>query len=412
MRYLKNYMPNKLSTQPKNNSNQKLNKNKQTIPPKKKGNPGKSGMSRDLSLSRKLQKAPFLHALCHPFDPNVLGIQVPDPFPFPTQTYHVHQTSVVGPPSSLTSGSVLFLPNPILSMVDLYHLNNLSLSNVCVTSTPMTPYSAVATVAASCYYGSVLPASLNSILSTYRVVSWGIKISNLQPELTATGRIIVALVPIGDTVPSYNSLRVHTLATGFTPVTGLSSAVLNSSSVLELPTAIELSVGDLLHGDLEISGMYTNSTFWSFKTTTLSAEAITGSSEGDDVVVTVATGSVVSFGFKDDTRCQGGSGIVVYFEGIPSTAQNAFQIETIYHLEGSPQLSSSTNSIPVPSQLPKSNIGPVVAIEASMTVANDPKNVFTFIKEGAHFLDDHKVEIVMAAGAVARFATYAAAALA
>jgi hypothetical protein len=389
-----------------------LQKGKQN-PQKKKGNPGKSGMSKDLGLLRKAQKAPFLNALCHPFDPEVLGIQVPDPFPFPTQTYHLHQTTVIGPPisSSITSGAVLFLPNPVFSLVDLQHLNGLTSSNISITTTPMIQFNANNTLASSCYYGACAPASLSAILSTYRVVSWGIKISNLQPELSATGRLIVALVPLGDTIPSYYNLTAQVAATGFIPVTGLSAAVLNSSSTLELPTAVELTVGDLLHGDLEISGMYTNSTFWSFKSTTLVSNPSSGTGSGDDIAYN-SLGVVTSGGFKDDTRCVGGSAIIVYYEGIPSTAQNAFQIETIYHLEGSPQLSSAVNSIPVPSQLPKPHVGSVVAVESSMAVANDPKNVFTFIKEGAHFLDDHKVEIVMAAGAVARFATYAQAAFA
>lgn len=77
------------------------------------------------------------------------------------------------------------------------------------------------------------------------MVSWGIKISNLQPELTATGRIIISHVPIGDTVPAYTNLSSTAIAPGsqiLTPITGMSPAVLMSSNTLELPTAIELSV--------------------------------------------------------------------------------------------------------------------------------------------------------------------------
>jgi len=131
----------------------------------------------------------FYKALVDPFAPASLGCQVPDPFPFPTQAFHVHQTTVVGSPtsSSITSGAVAFLPNPVLSMIDLQHLSSLSSSNVSIQSTPMTVYGSTGSTSANAIFGAITPNSLSSVFADYRVVSWGIKVSNLQPELSLLG---------------------------------------------------------------------------------------------------------------------------------------------------------------------------------------------------------------------------------
>jgi len=75
------------------------------------------------------------------------------------------------------------------------------------------------------------------------VVSWGIKISNLQAELGATGRIIVSTIPLGDTVPAYQNLANPVLSVDcMNSLTGMAPGTLCSSNTLELPTAIELAV--------------------------------------------------------------------------------------------------------------------------------------------------------------------------
>jgi hypothetical protein len=169
-------------------------------------------------------KDSFYKALHDPFHPSSLGCQVPDPFPFPTMTFHVHQTTVIGVPSGGTSASVAFLPNPVLSMIDLQHSNNLTATNVSIYTTPMTTYNSTATSAGSAIYGAISPTALNSVYSDYRLVSWGIKVSNLQPELTATGRLIVAMLPLGNTIPSYPELANATSLNYLTPVFGISNS--------------------------------------------------------------------------------------------------------------------------------------------------------------------------------------------
>lgn len=347
----------------------------------------------------------FYNALVDPFAPESLGCQVPDPFPFPTQVFHIHQTTVVGPPaaSSITSGAVAFMPNPVLSMIDLQHASSLTGTNVSIQNSPMTPYGVTGTNSNNCIYGAVVPSALSSVFADYRVVSWGIKISNLQPELSATGRLMVAMVPLGDTIPSFNELANATLSSVFTPIFGIAPNFLNSSDILELPTGFEITVGDLLHGDLEIAGMYSNAGFWSFKTTVNSGIPGTGLTSGDSTTYNNSGGTLFTQGYKDIMRCNGGAAIVLYYEGIPTSAQNAFQIETIYHLEGTPNFSSTANNALISSTARKSVVGSSVGVEQAMSKASKLDNAVRWIEKGAQFLNKNSATILKIGSAAAAF---------
>lgn len=351
----------------------------------------------------KALKAPFLDALIHPFWPSSMGIRCPDPFPFPTASYHLHQTHVMG--NTAGSGCVAFFPNVVLSAIDIGGVS--ATVNASLNTTGFTRYSSTTATVPFNILGSTTPTNLSSILSTQRVVSWGIKISNLQPELSATGRIIVAVIPLGDTIPSYRELtQVGLSANVIVPILGVPVNNLFSSNILQLPTAQEFAVQDLLHGDLEVTGMYTNSSFWQFKTN-VDSIAILGSANSGDSLVSSSLGVVIANGYKDITRCCGASSIVVYFEGFPTTTTNNILVETIYHIEGSPQLAANASNIPVASCAEQIITGSTSAVEASMSVASKMNNVFTWITKGADFLARNSETITNVAtigGQVARVA--------
>jgi len=367
-----------------NNNNKNLNRNNQKSNLKVKTKKSKITI-KQAEKSNEFNNA-FFKALSKPFDPRSMGCTVPDPFPFPTVTYHLHQTSVISQATGVTRGSVMFLPNPVLSMIDTWSLNQtFPGASTGINSTPFSQYGS--SDGRRCIYGATTPSSLSNIFSTYRVVSWGVKISNLQPELSATGKLIVALLPLGDTVPAYqNIIQSPIIGSSITSITGLPVSQIDSSGIIELPTAVQLTVGDLLKGDLEISGMYTNSNFWTFKSTSLYGTTAT-SIIGDEVLQT--NGSVSSLGFKDDTRCVGGCAIVAYWEGMP-VGSLGFQFETIYHLEGSPVISAGVNNIPIASSVPKPNIGSMARVESAMSEASKISNVYEIINTGMNFLNDNK----------------------
>lgn len=359
---------------------------KQQQPQPTKKNPKKFGPNRT-NMSHEEGVTTFAHALSDPFAPSAMGCKVPDPFPFPTQSFHLHQTTVVGTEALTTSGGVVLLPNPIFSMIDLQHVNDVTKNSV--ISSAMTRYSVSSANLNNGLFAASSIGAMSDAMESYRVVSWGIKVSNLQPELSATGRVIVAMLPIGDTVPTYGDLNsTGFLVGGILPVFGVPASVLKSSAILQLPTGLEFTVGDLLHGDLEFSGMYTNSCFWEFKIPQPNGDLFNGYSTGDEVSVLQSTGiaSQSTIGYKDPTRMRGGVGIVLYFEGIPAST-SAFQIETIYHLEGTPAISSNSATNPVPSNSGKPFIGSTNDVERGLACVNSVEKVVKFVDRGANFLN-------------------------
>jgi len=350
--------------------------------------------SRAISIAKgtNVGNPAFFKALTDPFNPESLGCQVPDPFPFPTETFHVHQTSVLGTVGTATTAAVLILPNPLTSLVDITHINNLLVPGVqCVSSTSMTPYGTTFAAPSSAIYGAISQSNLNLNMSTYRVVSWGVKISSLQPQLSATGRYFVSYLPCGDTMPTGQDIALATNPGIVSPMVSMNSASLNSSIILECPTAFEFTAADLMRGDIQLAGMYTNSNYWTFKST-IGAGASGANFMGDDVSVTVA--NLVTSSYKDAYRCVGGCGIALFAEGLPAGAANQIQIETIYHLEGTPNFTGgSSNSTLVPSVGRVTNVGTQNNVDVAMIAASALKNTVKFLKEGAQFLNDNKQEM-------------------
>jgi len=333
----------------------------------------------------------FFQALTDPFNPESLGCQVPDPFPFPTETFHVHQTTVVGPNASFSSLGVMILPNPVVSMVDLTRVNNLAtLGKRCVQTTSMTQIAPSATLPSDAVYGAVSQASVEAIFSTWRVVSWGVKISNLQPELNATGRYFVSYFPCGDTMPTPTDITLATTSGVITPMVSCNPLSLESSVILETPTAFEFTVGDLMRGDIQLAGMYTNQNFWTFKSSVADGKAGVRTL-GDEAAVNTA--GAVTPSYKDISRCVGGCGIVIYAEGLPAGVLANLQIETIYHIEGTPNFAGQANNILVPSVGRKSNIGTQNNVDLAMIAASHISNSVKFLKESAQFLNENKAGI-------------------
>lgn len=330
----------------------------------------------------------FARALSNPFDPEVYGTRVPDPYPFPTAVYSSHSTTVIGctSGSAVTSGCVAFLPNPMLSMMDIYGLTAPTSGNGSVTSTGMNKLNASVGFAGYKTYSSVLPSSLRGLLSSFRVVSWGIKISNLQPQLSATGRIIIAQVPIGDTMPGLADFTNATSANIVLPVFGSTVNSLSSSALLNLPTAVEIPVSNLVAETVAVNGMYTSPAFFDFKGTPADNTSIGNNLFiGDSNIVNEVLNVVTFTEWKDLTRCRGGTGIVVYFEGFPEGVSNALQIETIYHIEGSPIVSAVPGAMTSEANHGVS-IGTIGQIESALQVVSSVSKAIRFIKEGADFV--------------------------
>jgi len=334
----------------------------------------------------------FAMVLKDPFGPQAFGARVPDPFSFPTAVYHLHGNVQLVGNSTYPSGSVLFLPNPVLSMIDCGAANGGQTS-----ITTNAAGSALTQFSSSTFcYGATAPTNIANNLATWRIVTWGLKISNLQPELTATGRVIIAPICIGDTIPSYNVLS-STALNGSSCVNnitgGINSQVITSNGVLNLPGAFEVAVQDLLHGDIELGCSVTGPEFFRFKS--VANNYSNGSTvEGDDVYASLASGvpSSVVVGDKDLTRCVSGVAYIIYFEGLNNTgvAAPVINVEYVYHLEGTSEISGTTGTGRVPAMVPSlppvAFPGTTALVENAINAVAGP-NAFTWVSRGTTFLN-------------------------
>jgi hypothetical protein len=324
----------------------------------------------------------FASELANPFGAKSIGCKVPDLFSFPTSSYHFRGNVVLNSVSNGTAGGV-FLPNPLTSFIDT-PLDVLGLTGV--TSTSM------ARLNTQPLYGATNLSSLTPLLQDYRVSSWGIRITNLQPALSATGRLYVAIVPaIG--VPFTPAIFS---TTGSTPGSGnvanflvgsTASTWVCTADVLDLTIAQEVTVSDMMSGVISVAPPPINTTFYDFKslqsnTTYLGGFTVSNetlSSSGGTTLTTNEQFMVNGVGPLD-----GGCSIVVFADGLPFNVP-AFEVEYIYHVEGAPVV-TSTSYAPVASS-PPARIGTTETVERTLAVYNPPKSV-TFLDQASATIGD------------------------
>jgi hypothetical protein len=332
----------------------------------------------------------FSQELRQPFAPSSLGMKVPDQFSFPTTAYHMRSTQLL---VTNTTGKAcaLFCPNPLISCIDL--TASAVATTASIVSTGLSP---VSCTPYSCVYGANTPATLSAALASYRVAGWGIKINNVQPQLVATGKLIVSIIPCTDTMPGYNTLGGTRFANQDLPAQltcGVPASAMRSTAVLNLPCVIEVPVVDLLHGDLEVNGSYVSTDFWDFKFTNVAAQVGNGVVIGDTLSADNTTTYVTtSMDWKDCTRMIGGCVISVYVDGWTSTlpaGSSLMNIELVYHLEGTTQITTSSGVVPVPSTKMSSIVGSTNTVERAMSTVSGAK-AFKWITRTAEFLNDNK----------------------
>jgi hypothetical protein len=316
-------------------------------------------------------KAQFALALRDPFSPDALGVQVPDPYAFPTSPYHLHGEVQL----TAVSGVAVFNPNPLQSMYTNASGN--------VVTTGMT-----ATASNANIFKATTIANMGSICDTWRTVAWGIKISNNQAPLSATGRIVVFFIPATSQQMGYNLLEnVALSASPYTVTTyGQIQTVLNSSATLQFPTAIEFSVSDLMEGEVEVSGLIYNSSFYVFRNGTDSNTASATNNFGGLVDYTASTGVINQSDDPSITSMSGAAAIGVYWEGMSSSSLANLNIEYIYHVETTPTLSATSGATPVPSNPRISKIGTTFEVETAMATQT-PMSAVNFLSKGEKFLD-------------------------
>jgi len=328
----------------------------------------------------------FALSLADPFNPDSLGCRVPDPFSAPTAVYHLRGTSILKTDGFGKAGVTCF-PNPNFSMFD---------NRGFISATPLVSSSTMSTLNSSLYaYGATNPGVLDSILSSYRIVSWGIRVRNLLPELSGTGRVTFAPIIMGDTTPGYSSFDstneggCAAIACGM-----LTPYMQQTNAILDLPEAVHCSIGDLFTQDVQLVGFYTNTNFFNFKSS-MSAGPLASAYAGD-AIQSNTLGAVVRNEYKDATRCNGGNAWIIYVDGAPINS-NTLEIEYIYHLEGTPLISTITqgttaNPLPVTSVASESLPGKTDIVESAIRVVAG-KRAMSSIRKVTSFLNSPGVKL-------------------
>jgi len=279
------------------------------------------------------QTTNFAMSIRDPFSPSAVGVHVPDMYSMPTATFHARGACQLTSAATGTLGAV-FLPNVVVSAIDT--LQDTS-NYVCMSanSGALTPIPGTNNT----IYGAASIATLANILTSYRVVSWGIKITNLMPPLTCAGKLYVAVIPALQTVPSYG----NTTLMGNSGNSYAQQCFLNmnacSSRIIDLPICRELTMSELAGGAIELCPGAIDPSFYNFKNVQNIDQINSTQYIGDQVVTTGGT-STVSASVSGESSMAGGCCILIFGEGF-ITNTPILEVEYVYHLEGTPLVSVS-----------------------------------------------------------------------
>jgi len=316
----------------------------------------------------------FSHALSDPFSVNARGARVPDLYAFPTSTFRLQTSMLLG--AGLTEFGACFLPNPYVTAIDT--------GQAAITTASVTSLGGMRRFAnANAFIGLTTPAIFIPLATAFRVVGGGIKIRNLLPELTATGRVYIACLPVASNgVPNWDMLETANPSTigaynNILDRMGLPKLQVMRSAGLQMENVSkDYTIGQLV-GDAEVEVEFSvfNPEFFSFKPTDAQGTNYSATiSEADDIAYVTATGAVLAAASGDKTAVQsnGGSAIIVWFEGVPSTVSAPIEIDVCLHLECVPLVATNTTSgttglTPESDNPPRPTIGSTAMVEREIT---------------------------------------------
>lgn len=340
----------------------------------------KTRKSRDLVLGIRnagssKSFAAFRAALHNPFSPLAIGCQVPDMFAFPTVPYHLRTTISTNTSSVGTFGIVLY-PSPCLTYTTL------------TTGGTGASTSGTATFSQNATSGYVVaPDVLSGVLTEYRTVAWGLRIIPKDTAFASKGRYVVATLPCSHNAPSWVTMN-NVTALNETVVTqyccGVAISGANQGYLVNQPTARVFTAQDLLRGEIAVNGLPLNPSFYDFKGVQQNTFIPwnTGQILADEAVFTASTGVLANSttgGRKDTASLAGGMAVAIVVTGAPPNV-NEFDIELIYHLEGTPNTNAGGNTTFVPSSA-RPSVGNTNIVEKLLSAAHTASNIVSMVAD-------------------------------
>ncbi len=308
-------------------------------------------------------QANFRQALLYPFSPSAIGARVPDSYAMPSVAYHLRtQVSLTNSAQGALIGA--FYPSPCLT-----------LQLPTGTQTGLATFTQNTNV-----HYLTSPSTLATALTEYRTVAWGIKFVPKNTYSSVKGKIVLAVVPTTNNAPSWNTLETVTATDNDVIgeyICGIKFTGNYATTWTNLPSARCFSATELLDKEVQVVGVPMTAGFYDYKGTTDRSVLpwAAGQVLADEGVFNNTTGLVnaTAGGRKDVASVRGGSAILFYLSG-GNASVNDFDVDIIYHLEGTPNLTASTGAQMTPSSL-RVEHGSTQTVEKALSVAHAAVNV-------------------------------------
>jgi hypothetical protein len=298
----------------------------------------------------------YANALYAPFSGAAIGARVPDQWAYPTSTYKSQGLMTL---KSDASGNCSFYLtfNPFATLIDAAATTATTVSVVPGGAGGMKR--AIGLTSSQAFYAASNYTTLAQAFSSYRVVGGGFQLRSVIPPLNASGKVIMAAVPATGFFPGPKYLdNLSAVDQAAQPhavmaiVTGLSSNAPGNhipSSILGLPTATFATTAELETGVISFTARPITPLAYRFKSTDTAQNtfAFGGNDAPDGVAEYASTAGVFTMREREpygSTDIHGFEAFLITCEGLPVSA-NVFDLEYIFHYEGTPNLSFSTGTV-------------------------------------------------------------------
>lgn len=319
------------------------------------------------SITQDADTVKYYLALTDPFNPEAVGARVPDMHAAHTATYTIRATHTV---TADTNGNAYatFFPN-VAAASYLVLGNSPDYSNINWGD-------GGAQTAAR--WGINVP-NFSSKLDNYRIVGYGIRVTNLSSMTNSQGKFVMGSYPISSswhtrdfqignkTLPVDGLFtRQNTIGDWGIPMT--TTGTITPSLLVQYPGAQLRSALDMAEKAYDIVARPVDPRCFNFR----AANNTTGGWETAGALA----GGVVTTGSSEYLDLNGFEALFVSLTGgVASTS--SYDIEVVYHIEGRPYLSgisgvTAQNELVVPAATSASPVNPLGFMEAVATAVRQP----------------------------------------
>lgn len=294
----------------------------------------------------------YQYALKYPFSPDALGARVVDAVCYPTTVSHIRYKTTC---TTTATGTFQIVLLPFLHASSILVAGSTSGSPGAYANNTSVSY-------------SILPTTLKNSFTSYRVVTWGVRVILTDSNLNARGTYTVAPILLGSNVPGVASLGVA--ASGVPAILNAFGVPTPSESIAGMPSAIAVNAQDLMaNGELVMRGLVSAPTAYDMKVVTNDSGAWVGASAfSSSGAIFTNAGAVTTYETSNVNDARGQVAYLLSVANAPaSTAE--FQLEFIYHLEAVPQ--PATSIVMTSSPSPAGSTALIERVLAAMHTAGD-----------------------------------------